>query len=400
MEPLERKKLADSIRELRLKQGLRQIDLVVAGQVARSTISALERGQIENPSEHLIDGVASMLSVRRQDLLMWPKAEASVLEDLKLARASQQRSPQVALRRAQRALIRARRLQLSDVERSAAELLAELHSQLGHPVAATTYAGWAVAHPNRFSPVEHEAVIVYGERLRNIGELSAAIALYRQFLAGISRNSSRSAKVFLRLGQTYADAHQYPQAMRIFQRAYRDALVLGDANLSGWALIGLSVALSFSGRHQQAEDARVRAAILAQTYHWTDMQYAARRAEEQVAVLSSPSLDAARHCWQQSTRVIEELAGAIDDQLQLLYSWVFYASNHQAWAEVIEATGTGLALIRRADHRAADQQMKGTFLGARARAKQQSGQSWQDDKEWAEDLLYRGQRTPVSRLKE
>ena len=54
MEPLERKKLADSIRELRLKQGLRQIDLVVAGQVARSTISALERGQIENPSEHLI----------------------------------------------------------------------------------------------------------------------------------------------------------------------------------------------------------------------------------------------------------------------------------------------------------------------------------------------------------
>ena len=339
---------------MRLGKGLRQSDLAIPGQVSRSAISALERAQIENPSKQLLTAVAGALGVRYSDLVMSSGSEALVINLLHEARALWQHNPKKALHNAQRALVRSRRLHLYDAERETTKLLAEWYGLHRDPFRAAAYAVWALARPDDVDSMQPAAVLVLAEHLRNLGEWRAAITLFRQFLFGIHR---------------------------------RDAMSLGKTETTGWALVGLSRALGFTNRHQDATRASDQAKSLAGTYHWPAIESAILRTDEILDLLFSPSMPCARQQWQHTTKLLRKNSEPVDDQVNLLQSWIYYASNHEAWTEVLAAAGSGLELIRSTTAYVSNRGKKGHFLWARAQAKHATGQPWQYDHEWASDLL-------------
>lgn len=385
MDALERERLAHTLRYLRRENGLRQIDLAVPGHVSRSTISALERGQIENPSQPLITAVATALGVHYEDLLALSDAESSVMVLLHEARRLWSTAPDKSIRAAQRVLIRSRRLHLDAVESDALKQLAAWYSHAGDAFRAGIYSAWLLARDGHTGSSD-SAVATLGAHLHDMGEWRAAIALYRLLVIGIHPANPRSARVFLDLGQTYTAAHQYPHAVRMLGRAYRDAFTVGDANLAGWALVGLARALGFTGQYAQAHSANDRAETLAVTYKWTDLQNTILRTNEILSILSSDSVSAAQKRWHSITQRLQHNPEPLPDQINLLYSWINYASRHQAWPEVLAATEFGLGLIRSPDH-VSNRGIKGQLLKTRAQANQQSGQPWKQDSEWAADLL-------------
>lgn len=387
MEALERTRLAHALRHLRLGKGLRQSDLAIPGQVSRSAISALERAQIENPSKQLLTAVAVALGVRYSDLVVSSDSEALVIDLLHEARALWQHNPKKALHDAQRALVRSRRLHLYDTERETTKLLAEWYGLHGDPFRAAAYAVWALARPDDVDAMQQAAVIVLAEHLRDLGEWRGAITLFRQFLFGIHRQNPQFSNVFLQLGRTYSESQNYRQAVRMFVRAQRDAMSLGKAETTGWALVGLSRALGFTNRHQDATRASDQAKSLAGTYHWPAIESAILRTDEILDLLFSPSMPSARQQWQRTTKLLQENSEPVDDQVNLLQSWIYYASNHEAWTEVLAATNSGLELIRSTTAYVSNRGKKGQFLWSRAQAKHATGQPWQFDHEWASDLL-------------
>lgn len=387
MGPIERQHLARTLRHLRLGKGLRQIDLAIPGKISRSAISALERAQIENPSKQLVTAVATALDVRYEDLMGFSDAEASVVTLLQEARLLWQHDPKKAVRDAQRALARSRRLQLYDMEQDVAALLAEWYGLCGDPFRAAAYSMWVLSHPYTTDPEQLVAVSALAKHLRKLGEWRAGIALYRQFLFGIHRANPRFGPVFLQLGQTYAEAHQYARAGRAFTRAHRDAIALGQAEEGGWALVGLSQTLGFRGRHEEAATANNLARSLSITYRWSDLGSATLRTDEILNVLSSRSLTTARQQWHRAATLLQKNSGAIQEQLDLLHGWIHYALIHQSWEEVLLATDSGLALLRSPTH-LVNRGAKGQLLWARAYAKRASGHPWKHDREWAADLLH------------
>lgn len=388
VEPLERQRLAHTLRQLRVGRGLRQIDLAIPGRLSRSAISALERGQIANPSRQLIMAVAKALEVRYDDLLQFSDGEASVLALLEKAHRLMRSVPKKSLRAAQRALIHSRRLLLYDMEREAIAVLATWYAQSGDPFRASVYAGWNLTGPNRENSLLPATVIAFGERLQELGEWEAAIALYRLYSIGIHPATLVLAGVFLRLGQTYMDVHRYPQALRMLVRAQRDGIALGNPEITGPALVSLSRSLGFTGRHAEAEQARLQASMLAATDHWTDLQDTVLRTGEILAVLSSSSLSDARGQWKRATHLVQTTVAPIQDQVNLLHSWIYYASRHEAWGEVILAAESGLELMRSTAN-FPNRGMKGQLLWSRAQANQALGRPWEHDAEWATDLLGR-----------
>lgn len=385
MEPLARQRLARTLRRLRLAKHLRQIDLAEASHVSRSAISAMERGQIGEPSTPLVTAVARALKVSYNDLMGLSDTETSVTTLLEHARSRGRQSPRLALPMVHRALIRSRQYQLFDVERESAQLMARLYHQNGDPYRATLYAGWAATglHP---SPENQEAVLLWGEQLQDLGEFHTSIALYRHFLLGTHRANPVYAKSFLALGRAYMQAHLYPQAVRMFLRAHHDSVTISDTMVAGWALVGVSHAFGFVGRHSEADQSNARAGKLAHTYHWLDLEHAVTRTEEMLLLVGSDSFSKARSQWQEVTRVIELQSNPFPDQMNLLHSWIYVASHYQAWADVIAAAESGLQLVSRQPY-GSNRSNKGHFLWARAEGNQNSGKPWARDREWAADLL-------------
>lgn len=387
MDSLERQRLAHTLRHLRVGKGLRQIDLAIPGQISRSAISALERAQINNPSKQLITAVAAALDVRYDDLVRFSDTEASVIAVLHGARQLWGHDPKKALQNTQRVLRRARHLQLYDVEREAAALLAEWYGLRGDPFRAMAYTIGALIRPETENSTPQATVMALATHLREQGEGRAALALYREFLFGLHRANPRFARVFLHLGRTYMEAHQYPQAVRAFGRAHRDATALGQADVRGWAFVGLSRALGFTGRHVDATTAINQAEMLAVTYHWSDLKSAVLRTHEILDLLFSRSLPDARQQWHWVTQLLQNSAEPVQDQIDLLQSWIDYASRHKAWEEVRLAADSGLALLK-ASASVSNRGAKGHFLWARSEANEASGQPWEQDREWSADLLH------------
>ena len=395
MEPLARERLARNIRRLRLAKHLRQIDLAQASHVSRSAISAMERGQIGEPSTLLITAVARALGVSYDDLVGLSDTETSIVELLEHARRTVQ-SPQWTLLKVQRALIRSRQRHLCDAERESAQFMAKLYQKNGDPYRASLYAGWGASglHP---SLKNQEALLLWGEQLQDLGESLGTIALYRHFLLGTHRANPVFAKSFMALGRAYMQAHLYPQAVRKFLRAHQDSLATGDAMTSGWALVGLSHALGFVGRHTEATQANVSAGRLAHTYHWNMLGHAVDRTEELLLLLNSDSLGSARLQWQAAMHIIGQQLEPFSDQMNLLHSWIYVASHYEAWVDVIAAAESGLQLVSNQSY-GSNRSNKGHFLWARAEGNQKSGNPWEHDREWAADLLRIELRRPLDKV--
>lgn len=392
MEGLQRQRLARTIRELRLAKGLRQGDLAVPGAVSRSSISALERGALANPSRALLTAIARGLGVPYEALLGLTDAESVILDLLEEGRSLAATFPTRSVKAGQRALILARRLRLPDAEQAAAEGLAEWYGQLGDEFQAGVYAAWALLRVDWSAPAYQTAILRLGSHLHELGEWRMEITLYRHFLLGFPPSNPQAARIFLRLGSAYLEVGRYPLAVRVLSRARRDGVQLGRAEVTAAAWVALAQALAFGNRHGEAARALAQAADLVRTYALTDIATTVLRSQDVLAVLSSPSLLEAHRKWQEADSILIDHGNPLRAQVTLLRAWIVYAYRHAAWADVLEAAQNGLQMVR-AMGAPSSRGLKGWFLWARSEAELRSGHAPSPDREWAEDLLRRNPRT-------
>lgn len=388
MDALSRQQLANSIRHLRLQQRLRQSDLTVPGVLARSTISALERGQILNPSETLLAALAQKLKVTQGELMGLSDLGLEAFRRLEEARrrlALEDHAGATKLLRG--TLLMSRRLQLWNVFEESASLLAESYLKQGQPMKSLYFATASVLRVIRQDSTRISALSHLARGFQQLGEWEAAVVIYRQLLIGLRRTDTESARLRTNLATAYLSLGKFRRAEQHYRRSVDEGAQLGDAWLRGWALVGLGNALAHQLRFEEARLAIDQAKNLARTYRWSSMTAEADASLVLLPILSSPSMDEARQQLEEALALLPDLPPHIMARVNLLDSWAALAVRHQSWEEAITVSTLGIrALKSTRDPRG--RYLKGRLLWFRSLAKY----ALQDpssalDHEWASDLL-------------
>jgi transcriptional regulator with XRE-family HTH domain len=382
-------RLATNLRRLRHARRLRQVDLAVPGVVARSTISALERAAITNPSETVLQAVAHGLGVTVDDLLAWPNDQAKQLaQEVRIAGELVDRGHLLeAIDRFEGIYDAARRFDLPTMAHLAATRLARLHGQCGRGDQALVFSLEALLQAIAVTPSTVESLRHAADSLWQTGAWHAARACYQALLQRIAVGKADRLRMLVNLGYAYLYSGHYGDAVQAFRTTLHEVPQGGDGYRCAGAYLGLGRALRYQQHWRDAGEAAGRALCLGRTYRWRDVIQEAEALQRLCEVPTMPTRRGGQAVVRSVLAAVPAGSGFAVERAQV-YDLLAALELQQGYAvEAQDAADHGLAEIGATlDPRA--WLLKARLLWSRAVSKAHQGlPDAPVDRAWAEDLL-------------